>query len=48
MKKILVIGGNGFIGSNVVQCLIEKKYFLGVYDLTLGNEKGVRANKKSF
>lgn len=41
MKKILVIGGNGFIGSNVVQCLIEKKYFLGVYDLTLGNEKGV-------
>lgn len=32
MKKILVIGGNGFIGKNVVDLLLMKKYQVGVYD----------------
>ena len=41
MKKILVIGGNGFIGTNVVQYLVQKKYLVGVYDLSSGSEKGV-------
>jgi dTDP-glucose 4,6-dehydratase len=28
MKKIVVTGGNGFIGSNLVNFLLNKKYFV--------------------
>ena len=28
MKKIIVTGGNGFIGSNLVKFLLSKKYFV--------------------
>ena len=28
MKKVIVTGGNGFIGSNLVKLLIKKKYFV--------------------
>ncbi len=28
MKKIIVTGGNGFIGSNLIKFLIKKKYFV--------------------
>ena len=28
MKKIVVTGGNGFIGSNLVNFLLRKKYFV--------------------
>ena len=28
MKKIIITGGNGFIGSNLVQFLLNKKYFV--------------------
>ena len=28
MKKIIVTGGNGFIGSNLIKYLIQKKYFI--------------------
>jgi nucleoside-diphosphate-sugar epimerase len=32
MKKILVTGGNGFIGSHVVDLLIEKSYEVTIFD----------------
>ena len=28
MKKVIVTGGNGFIGSNLIKFLIQKNYFV--------------------
>ena len=28
MKKVIVTGGSGFIGSNLIQLLLKKKYFV--------------------
>lgn len=33
MKKVLIIGGSGFIGKNITQKLIEHNVFIGSYDL---------------
>ena len=31
-KKVLVIGGSGFLGSNLSELLIEKKYKVTIFD----------------
>ena len=49
MKKIIVTGGSGFIGSNLVNFLIKKRYFVINLDkLTYSSNKydiGIRNNK---
>lgn len=39
MKKILIIGGNGFIGSNLSNCLIKHKYDVYSFDIQLPRVK---------
>ncbi len=50
MKKIIVTGGSGFIGSNLIQLLLEKKYFVinidkSSYSANPYNVKKFRKNK---
>ena len=32
MKRVLITGGSGFIGSNLVKKLLEKKYEIVIFD----------------
>lgn len=45
MKKVLVTGGAGFIGSHIVETLVEKKYFVRVLD---NFSSGSRRNLQDF
>lgn len=45
MERILVIGGNGFVGGNVVDELLEKNYEVGVYDIEEGENPSVKYYK---
>ena len=46
MKKIIVTGGSGFIGSNLVQFLLKKKYF--VINIDKSNYSANPYNVKEF
>mgnify|MGYP001450850033 CR=1 FL=1 len=51
MKKIIVTGGSGFIGSNLIELLLKKNYYVinidkGAYSSNLYNTKDFRKSKK--
>ena len=51
MKKVIVTGGSGFIGSNLIQLLLKKKYFVinidkSGYSANPYNVKEFKKNKK--
>ena len=51
MKKIIVTGGSGFIGTNLVNFLLKKKYFvINIDKLTYSsNNYGDKArNQKNY
>ena len=51
MKTIIVTGGSGFIGTNLVNYLIKKKYFvINIDKLTYSSNKFVnkQRNKKNY
>ena len=44
MQKVLIFGGNGFIGKNIISLLKDRNYFVGCYDLkniNIGNKNYV-------
>ena len=45
MKKILITGGGGYVGSALTDYLIQKGYFVTVYDLFLYGTKVFNTNK---
>ena len=48
-KKILIIGGSGYVGSKLILELLKKKFYVVNYDLDLFGAKHLpKKNKKFF
>lgn len=45
MKKIFVIGGAGYVGSKLVSTLLQKDYFVTVFDLMIYGNNLPKKNK---
>ena len=45
MKKVIVTGGNGFIGSNLINFLIQKNYFVINIDKSTYSKKFIHFKK---
>ena len=48
MKKIIVTGGSGFIGSNLVNYLIKKKYYVINIDKLFPKSKSKKTKGRTF
>ena len=49
MKKVLITGGAGFIGSNLSNFLAKKKYKITIIDdLSTGKKKNIKNKKINF
>ena len=48
MKKVLVTGCCGFIGSHLCDELVKEFYVIGVDNLSLGSLKNIEHLKKNF
>jgi UDP-glucose 4-epimerase len=48
MKRCLVVGGNGFIGKNLVEKLISNNYHVIVYDIATQSIRDILGNHKSI
>ena len=44
-KKILVIGGGGYVGSCLVPLLLENNYFVTVFDLFIYGKDKIQEHK---
>ena len=48
MKKILIFGGSGYVGSKLITTLLKKKYKVINYDRDLFGNKHLPIKNKNF
>ena len=47
MKKAIVTGGNGFIGSNLIKFLLDKKYYQQLQESNIALSKSLSWKNQS-